>query len=118
MEELLQKAFDFALAKAGKGSDFSLKPQQKSIIEAVICRKKDVLGVLPTGFEKSLIFHLLSDVFDFVDCERAGSGRAITIVISPLNALMRDQIGKLDHLGAHILEGTKEGMKLAASLAA
>jgi len=43
--------------------------------------------------------------------------KAITIVVSPLNALMRDQIGKLDHLGAIIPDGTKGTNHLAMSLA-
>ena len=105
--ELLARALESALLKAGKDSDFRLKDEQKAIIEAVVCKKKDVLGVLPTGFGKSLIFHLLSDVFDFVDSHRPPvKGKSITVVISPLNALMRDQISKLDHLGAIILDGT------------
>ena len=62
MASLLSKALDFALTKAGKDSDFILKTEQKSIIEAVVCQKKGVLGVLPSGFGKSFVFHLLSDV--------------------------------------------------------
>ena len=34
---LFNKALDFALTKAGKDSNFKLKTEQKSIIEAVIC---------------------------------------------------------------------------------
>lgn len=72
---------------------------------------------MPTGFGKSLVFHLLSDVFDFVDAKvPARQTKAITIVVSPLNALMRDQIGKLDHLGTIILDGTKSTNHLAMSL--
>jgi len=105
-----------ALKKAGKDENFCLKAEQKAIIEAVVCSKKDVLGVLPTGFGKSLVFHLLSDVFDFVDAKGPPTQtKAITIVVSPLNALMRDQIGKLDHLGA-ILDATKSTNHLAMSL--
>ena len=48
MEELLQIDFDFAFAKAGKGTDFTLNPQQKSRNEAALCHKKNVSGVLPT----------------------------------------------------------------------
>ena len=51
-----------ALTKAGKDSNFILKTEQKSIIEAIVCQKKDVLEVLPSGFAKSLVFHLLSDI--------------------------------------------------------
>ena len=106
-----------ALKKAGKDENFCLKAEQKAIIEAVVCSKKDVLGVLPTGFGKSLVFHLLSDVFDFVDAKGPpAQTKAITIVVSPLNALMRDQIGKLDHLGTIILDGTKSTNHLAMSL--
>ena len=55
MALLLGKALDFALTKAGKDSDFILKTEQKSIIEAVVCQKKGVLEVLPSGFSKSLV---------------------------------------------------------------
>lgn len=114
MAALLDRALDFALTKAGKDSHFRLKPQQKQIVEALVCFKKDVMGILPTGFGKSLVFHVLSDVFDFMDDgQTPEKGRSITVVISPLNALMRDQISKLSHLGAIILDGTKRGIDLA-----
>ena len=119
MASLFEKAADFALAKAGKSKNFRIKEEQKSIIEAIVYSKKDVLGVLPTGFGKSLIFHLLSNIFDFVEFGGPpAKGKSITLVISPLNALMRDQISKLAHLGALILDGTKNGNKLAMSRAA
>jgi len=106
-----------ALKKAGKDENFSLKAEQKAIIEATVCSKKLVLGVLSTGFGKPLVFHLLSDVFDFVDAKGPPTQtKAITIVVSPLNGLMRDQIGKLDHLGAIVLDGTKSANHLAMSL--
>ena len=115
----MDAAIASALKKAGKGKRFRLKAEQRAIIKAVVCSKKDVLGVLPTGFRKSLVFHLLSDVFDFGDAEGPPTKtKAITIVVSPLiNALMRDQIGKLDYLGAIILDGAKRTNHLATSLA-
>ena len=60
MASLLSKVLDFALTKAGKDSDFTLKTEQKSIIEAVVYQKKDVLDVLPSGSGKSLVFRLIS----------------------------------------------------------
>ena len=63
MASLFSKTLDFALTKAGKESSFKLKTVQKSIIEAVVSqKKKNVLRAPPTGFGKSLVFHLLSDV--------------------------------------------------------
>ena len=65
MASLFNKTMDFALTKAGKDSSFKLKTVQKSIIEAVVSqqkKKKNVLRALPTGFGKSLVFNLLSDV--------------------------------------------------------
>ena len=47
-----------SLSRAGKDNNFELKTGQKSIIEAVVCQKKYVLGVLPTGLSKSLVFYL------------------------------------------------------------
>jgi len=50
--------------------------------------KERCVGVLPTGFGKSLIFHVLTNVFDFVATKGPQvKGKAIIIVISPLNAL-------------------------------
>ena len=61
----------------------------------------------------------LSDEFDFVAWSEGPpvKGNAITVVISPLNALIRDQIGKLGHIRVHILDGTKKSIDLAKSLA-
>ena len=116
MAALLDRALEFALRKAGRDYQFRLKPEQKEIIEALVLFKKDVLGVLPTGFGKSLVFHLLSDVFGFVDAaQHPLKRRSITVVISPLNALMQDQISKLNHLGAMILDGTRKAIDLAVS---
>ena len=49
----------FALSKAGNVGDFRLKTQLREIIEIIVCLKKDVYGVLPTGIGKSLVLHLL-----------------------------------------------------------
>ncbi|KXJ10155.1 ATP-dependent helicase SGS1 [Exaiptasia diaphana] len=59
--------------------------QQKALKEIVL--GKDVLVILPTGSGKSLIFQTAPLVFD----EMSGSSGAITIVISPLVSLMKDQ---------------------------
>ena len=62
-----------------------LKPKQERIINKIVEKKKNIMGILPTGYGKSLCYiipHLL-----------LGKN---TIVISPLIALMDDQIKKLE----------------------
>ena len=61
-ENCLVIKLEFAFTKAGEDSNFKLKTEQKSSIEAVVCQKKDVLGALPSGFGKSFVFHLLLDI--------------------------------------------------------
>ena len=109
----LSRATEFALAKAGRDCDFQLNPKKKEIIDAAVCRKKDVLGILPTGFGKSLVFHLLSDVELMEAGQPPAKGRSTTIVLSPLNALMVYQISKLGHIGVVVLDDTKETNDLA-----
>ena len=55
-EEDLQRALDFL---AQKGFDRELKEEQKSTILQLM-RGGDLVGVLPTGFGKGLIFQLLA----------------------------------------------------------
>jgi ATP-dependent DNA helicase RecQ len=56
-----------------------------------------VLAVLPTGFGKSLIYQILPGIFDFVrsGCEPERQD-SVVLVVSPLSALMRDQLKKLE----------------------
>ena len=65
----------------------SFRPFQQEIIEAVL-NDRDVIGVLPTGSGKSLIYQVAG-------LKREG----LCIVISPLIALIEDQVQKLLSLG-------------------
>ena len=76
----------------------TLKKEQRQAVEAIVMNCRDVLGVLPTGFGKSLIYQVLPGVFDFISGSSC-KDRAIVLVVSPLNALMRDQISKLNERG-------------------
>ncbi len=67
----------------------SFRLGQKAIIESVLA-KKDVLAVMPTGGGKSLCYQL-----------PAVASPGITIVVSPLIALMNDQVQALRKLGLH-----------------
>ena len=74
--------------------NINIKPKQVKCLEAVY-RGKDTVGVLPTGYGKSIIFHLLPGLFLAKVSSRATEQSPIhpvIIVVSPLNALISDQI--------------------------
>jgi ATP-dependent DNA helicase RecQ len=73
----LQRVFGFG--------DF--RPGQEAVVGAVL-RGEDVLAVMPTGSGKSMCFQLPAVVRD-----------RLTLVVSPLIALMRDQVAQLRGVG-------------------
>ncbi|TNE69587.1 MAG: DNA helicase RecQ [Rhodobacteraceae bacterium] len=77
LQGLLSSVFGF--------DDF--RPGQAEIVEAVVAGR-DVLAIMPTGGGKSLCFQLPALVRD-----------GLTVVISPLIALMRDQVQGLQAAG-------------------
>jgi len=65
------------------------RPGQEEVLRAVF-DGDDVLAVMPTGSGKSALFQL-----------PAISRNSLTLVVSPLIALMRDQVAALRELGVH-----------------
>jgi ATP-dependent DNA helicase RecQ len=63
------------------------RPAQKQVIDAVMAGKNS-LAVMPTGSGKSLCYQLPALVMP-----------GLTLVVSPLIALMKDQVDQLNHLG-------------------
>ena len=93
----VEPGFEDSLSQALGGinlENVSLRVQQKEAIKNIVVSKKDSLIILPTGFGKSLIFQLLPFVFD----SWLGASKSFILVVSPLNALMRDQTVKLNDL--------------------
>jgi ATP-dependent DNA helicase RecQ len=76
-QEILKQHFGFD----------SFRPIQEDAIDYILA-KKDILTVLPTGSGKSLIFQLPTLMMD-----------GVTVVISPLIALMQDQVINLNSNG-------------------
>jgi len=65
----------------------SFRPKQKEVIDSVLNRQH-TLGLLPTGYGKSLCYQVPSQVLP-----------GITLVVSPLIALMQDQLNGLQRRG-------------------
>ena len=100
-EATFREAIRFFLGKLGQ-PELELKQEQLEAIKAICVDKKDVLAVLPTGFGKSLIYQILPAVFDFLHDRKGGlhtskqKTGSVVVVVSPLNALMKDQVKKLE----------------------
>jgi len=83
--KLQSAAIDQALTDTFGFADF--RPGQRPIIEAAV-EGRDCIGVMPTGAGKSLTFQLAARVMG-----------GTTLVLSPLIALMKDQVDGLDQAG-------------------
>ena len=89
-EETAEKAITRIIQKLGypQLKPEQLKPEQLKVIMEFICGK-DVFAVLPTGFGKTLCYACLPLVFDELTHGRAPS---IILVVTPLNAIIKDQV--------------------------
>ncbi len=77
LESTLQQHFGYS----------TFRPGQKDIIETILSGR-DTLGVLPTGGGKSICYQLSALMLP-----------GLTVVISPLISLMKDQVDSLSQLG-------------------
>ena len=82
----------------------SFRPMQEEVIRSVL-RGDDSLALMPTGGGKSITFQVPALILE-----------GITLVITPLVALMRDQVEKLKSLGINaqaLYSGMTRGETLA-----
>ena len=86
-----------------------LKPSQQRAIKAFV-EGHDVFVCLPTGRGKSLCYGVLPLVFERLrgSCDRSHTGteharQSLVIVVSPLKALMKDQVESFKKKGVHAL---------------
>ena len=67
----------------------SFRKGQEEIVDQIL-NGRDVLAILPTGAGKSVCYQVPALMME-----------GITIVISPLISLMKDQVGTLNQMGVH-----------------
>ena len=97
-----QDPLNEALARHFGWQDF--RPGQRPVVEALLAGR-DCLAVLPTGAGKSLCYQLPALVRD-----------GLVVVISPLVALMQDQVSQLQRRGiaaACLHRGVESGERRA-----
>ncbi|WP_425844228.1 RecQ family ATP-dependent DNA helicase [Agrococcus sp. TSP3-2-1] len=82
------RAGDRILAAAREYGWDDLRPGQREAVEAAL-EGNDVLAVMPTGHGKSAIYQLAANLLE-----------GLTVVVSPLIALQRDQVEQLEEMGA------------------
>jgi len=82
-QQVLQEVFGYT----------AFRGEQQAIVEHVV-DGGDALVLMPTGGGKSLCYQVPAIV-------RHRAGRGVAVVVSPLIALMHDQVGALDEAGVH-----------------
>ena len=112
LQQWNQTQISLSIDKATRTLGYSyLKDKQKEAIVAFL-RREDVFVALPTGYGKSLCYGCLPWVFDHL---RKTEKNSIAIVISPLKALMNNQVSRFSSKGvsaAFICEDSPREMKL------
>ena len=116
----LDSVLEDVLRSSGQGN-LTLKPRQKEALQSIVFKGQapvvqtldsaiqrlsnwgqDCLIVLPTGYGKSLIDQMLPSLFHKISARNLSSkDKSIVIVVSPLNALIDDQIKKLKSAGVN-----------------
>ena len=87
----LKRWFGFEQFRAEPPDPETGRPMQQAIVEAAM-QNQDVLAILPTGTGKSLCYQIPA-------LSRYDKTGALTVVISPLVALMADQVAGLEKHG-------------------
>ena len=82
---------DNAIRKAAKYMGYmSLQEEQTKAVKGILSGR-DVIVCFPTGYGKTLCYSILPKAFDFLK----ENSQSVMVVVSPLIALMKDQVRAL-----------------------
>jgi len=104
LETNLEEFFNYPQFRHfGKG-DNPKNPLQRQIV-ASVCNAQPTLAILPTGGGKSLCYQLPAMML-------ARNRGLLTLIISPLQSLMRDQVQQLNDRGYHFAEALNSSLSM------
>src|SRR3978361_207516 len=89
-EAVAERAAELLAVRAGP--EARLRPAQVAAIDAVVVDRRRAFVVQRTGFGKSAVYFIATKLL-----RDAGAGP--TLVVSPLLALMRDQVAAAERMG-------------------
>jgi ATP-dependent DNA helicase RecQ len=79
--------------------DIFLKVKQYQVLASLL-EKRDTVAILPTGYGKSLIFHLFPFVYDYINISTLSHRHGCAaLIVTPLNSLISDQTSILKKRG-------------------
>ena len=94
-------AINYAL-RVTNYSNLFLKVKQYQILESILLKRRDTIRILPTGYGKSVTY--VADYLDkTMDAMKENTGGNIVLIVTPLNALIDNQISILHE---HRIEAT------------
>ena len=102
---------DGIIVKAAGSLGYTLKPEQKQALLKFV-GGQDVFVSLPTGFSKSLCYILLPRIFDLL---QGVENKCVVIVVSPLIALMKNQVASITKIGLSATYVSDRDTKLAST---
>ena len=89
-----------------------IKEEQKEAIVKFVFEGRDVFVCLPTGFGKSLCYYSIPVIYDMLRAEERSCPWLLIVIVSPIIALMKDQVASLEKKGLNaivvVVDGTDD----------
>ena len=104
MDKYTQEELSQAITATADELGYSSLKRQQQVVVSSFVSGKDVFVALPTGFGKSLCYGCLPGVFS----KLRRKDKSIVIVVSPLTALMQDQVEFFKRKGLSAVSATRD----------